>query len=146
MRSTMDAPVIEAAVALVVFDGRALVLRRPPRDRRFPNQWCLPGGQLEPGESPEDGVRRECLEETRLVIELTGVAASQVVEVHQHPIRIHPFWARCDTASVVLSHEHTDHRWLTPEDAARPGTLPSGLAGEVTRGMLDRFAEGGAPA
>jgi 8-oxo-dGTP pyrophosphatase MutT (NUDIX family) len=30
--------------------------------------WCFPGGRLEPGETPEEAVRREVLEETGLVL------------------------------------------------------------------------------
>lgn len=133
---------IEAAVALVVFDGRALVLRRPPDDRRFPEQWCLPGGQLEAGESPEEGVRRECVEETGLIVRLSESVAPCVVQVGTTPIRIHPFWATAESDAVQLSHEHTAYRWLDRGQAARGEDLPSGLAGEVTRMMLLRFAAG----
>lgn len=39
-------------------------LRDDRPDIGDPNCWVVPGGHLEPGESPEDGARREFLEET----------------------------------------------------------------------------------
>jgi 8-oxo-dGTP diphosphatase len=53
-------------VGAVVHDpaGRLLLIRRghPPHEGR----WSLPGGRVEPGESPEAAVEREVLEETGL--------------------------------------------------------------------------------
>ncbi len=48
--------------------GRAAVLltRRSPRLRRHAGQWALPGGRIDPGESPEEAVRRELHEEVGL--------------------------------------------------------------------------------
>ena len=38
--------------------------------RKFPGSWVFPVGTVEPGESLEEAARRECLEESGVVIEL----------------------------------------------------------------------------
>lgn len=53
----------EVAVAALVDGGRILLVHRRPGRASYPDCWDLPGGHLEPGESPEDAVRRECHEE-----------------------------------------------------------------------------------
>lgn len=62
-----------AAVALVVVpreDGEAAVLLtlRAAGLRRHGGQWALPGGRLDPGETPEEGALRELEEEIGLTL------------------------------------------------------------------------------
>ena len=50
-------------------NGKYLMLHRPARaDDENHDKWIGPGGKFEPGESPEDCVRREVLEETGLTL------------------------------------------------------------------------------
>jgi 8-oxo-dGTP diphosphatase len=60
-------PVIREAVRALVLDpdGRALLVRfvNPETGEHF---WTTPGGGIDPGESPEDTIRRELREETGL--------------------------------------------------------------------------------
>ena len=68
-----DAPaansLVPAASAVVVDDaGRVLLHRRKDND-----QWALPGGAVELGESVAECVVREVREETGLDVEVTGI-------------------------------------------------------------------------
>jgi 8-oxo-dGTP diphosphatase len=51
---------------VVIEDDRALLIRRGSEPLR--GQWSIPGGTLELGESLQDGVARELLEETALEV------------------------------------------------------------------------------
>lgn len=60
-----------AAVALAVLGDAAqracfVLTRRTTRMRRHSGQWALPGGRLDPGETPEQAARREMAEEVGL--------------------------------------------------------------------------------
>lgn len=65
--STID-PII-CACAIVFRDGKMLATTR----RNTTDQWGLPGGKLDPGETPVEAVCRETMEETgcRIVIDYT---------------------------------------------------------------------------
>jgi ADP-ribose pyrophosphatase YjhB (NUDIX family) len=54
--------------AVVVRDGRALIVRRAHEPRQ--GEWSLPGGRLDLGESLVDAARREVKEETGLDVEV----------------------------------------------------------------------------
>ncbi len=48
--------------ALIVKDGKLLVCQRT-RHQTMPLKWEFPGGKIEPGEQPQDAMRRELEEE-----------------------------------------------------------------------------------
>lgn len=48
---------------ILVKDGQVLLGLRHPNRASFPNTWDIPGGHIEPGESPRAALRRELQEE-----------------------------------------------------------------------------------
>lgn len=74
-----DRPVLGIG-ALIIEENRILLVERGREPLR--GYWSLPGGVLETGETLHEGIRREVLEETGLVIE-----PLQVVEVFERIIR-----------------------------------------------------------
>src|SRR6476620_3543006 len=72
-REYPDRPLVGVG-GVVIEDGRALLIRRGTEP--LLGEWSIPGGTLELGETLEQGVARELLEETGLevkVIELIEV-------------------------------------------------------------------------
>src|SRR5271163_4998777 len=56
---------------IVIHEGRALLIRRGSEPLR--GEWSIPGGSLELGETLEEGVIRELLEETGLEVKISGM-------------------------------------------------------------------------
>lgn len=63
------------AFAFAFIDDRMLMTRLVKRG------WDIPGGHIEPGESPEQAVIRETIEETRVVVEPLELVGVQELEV-----------------------------------------------------------------
>jgi A/G-specific adenine glycosylase len=122
---------VEAVAALLVRHGRALAVRRPPRGL-LGGLWELPGGDLEPGEAPEAGLRRLVLERVGLrALRPRAAGSLEHAFTHRH-LRLHLY--RCDTGPGRVRLGGFDaHRWLAPEAILR---LPHGA---VTSKALARL-------
>jgi ADP-ribose pyrophosphatase YjhB (NUDIX family) len=71
----VDIPCVGAVIRDA--DGRLLVVRRANPPSR--GLWSIPGGRVEPGETPVDAVRREVREETGLEVEVGPPVGSVVL-------------------------------------------------------------------
>ncbi|MBK1702464.1 Nudix family hydrolase [Thiococcus pfennigii] len=68
MTSPARPPIQVVAAAIGDERGRVLIARRPP-DAHQGGLWEFPGGKLEPGETPHEGLRRELAEELGIRVE-----------------------------------------------------------------------------
>lgn len=108
---------IPIAVALLVRDGLVLLVHRHPARRWYPDCWDLVGGHVEPGESPQQAVVRECREELGVhVHELRPIPMT----ISDPKLEVHAFLVtRWDGEPVnAAPEEHDDLRWFPPGDLA----------------------------
>jgi A/G-specific adenine glycosylase len=105
-------PSVELAAALVLRDGRALAVRRPPQGL-MGGLWELPGGELVPGERAAPGLRRALRERIGLAADrLAPVGCVEHALTHRR-LRLHVY--RCGTVRGRVRLRGPDaHRWLAP--------------------------------
>lgn len=103
--------------AALVADGRLLAARRRDIDG-----WELPGGKVEPGEAPEDALRREITEELDLAVELAERVGNDVVINRGWVLRV---WAARINQGTPIAREHAELRWLAADELEQVDWLPA---------------------
>jgi 8-oxo-dGTP diphosphatase len=99
--------VIRAAGCVVVRDGRVLLIHRERYD-----DWSLPKGKLEPGESWEDAAVREVEEETGIRGEL-----GEYLGETAYGDKVVRWWLMTSGDDAAPSNEVDAVAWATPDEA-----------------------------
>ena len=110
-----DPEVLAAGGVVVRDDGRVAVIHRPRYD-----DWSLPKGKLDPGESFEDAARREVEEETGVRARIVGeLDPARYVDNKGRDKLVRWYRMEVDGApgDFVPNDEVDELRWLTPDDA-----------------------------
>lgn len=104
-----------SAVVGVVVGDEILILKRQYRENKS-NGWCLPGGKLEPGETPIQGAMRETFEETGITIP-EPIFVAEVISGNKE-FMVTVYHVEMDTKEpVTLSiREHSEYAWVKLAD------------------------------
>lgn len=110
----MEKKVTEVVAALIWNEGKLLICQRPANKARA-LLWEFVGGKVEPGETKEQALIRECQEELAVTLSVGRV----FMEVdHDYPdlnVHLTLFNAEiCQGTPQML--EHNDIRWITAEE------------------------------
>ena len=114
---------IEVAAALIR-DGERFMICQRPADKARGMLWEFVGGKLEPGESAQEALIRECREELGVTVE-PGELYMQVE--HEYPDITVRLYVLC--AGIVEGEpqklEHNDIRWITPDEIGQYDFCPA---------------------
>lgn len=120
MSDAGNAPRIGWVGALLCRDGRVLLGLRAAHKRLAPQRWDLPGGHVEPGESPEQALWRELAEETGIAPPATPADAARIVAEFEFDGVILRVYRIDDWLGEPrpLGDEHQRLQWFAPAQAA----------------------------
>lgn len=114
---------IEVVAALIWDKGKFMICQRPAHKARA-LLWEFVGGKVEPGESKERALIRECKEELAVTLSVGDVFADVV---HEYPdVTVHLTLFNASIAEGVPQKlEHNDIRWITPAEIPNYNFCPA---------------------
>ena len=116
---------IEVVAAIIHDDeGRIFATQRGYGD--YKDGWEFPGGKMEPGESPEEALKREIWEELETNIVVKRLVQTVEYDYPAFHLKMHCFWCHIESGSLILK-EHEAAKWLFLDNLDSVDWLPADL-------------------
>ena len=111
-------------VAAIIHDADGRIFATQRGYGEFKDYWEFPGGKMEPGELPEEALKREIWEEleTRIVVE--RLVTTIEYDYPTFHLTMHCFWCHVESGSLTLK-EHEAARWLQAHELDSVDWLPA---------------------
>lgn len=106
----------KVTAAIIEQDGKVLIARRK-KDDPLKDKWEFPGGKIEPGESPEECLKRELHEELGIEAEVGEFICSSTYHYDHISIELLAYRIRGFTGNIVPV-DHDEIAWVAPNDLA----------------------------
>ncbi len=107
---------IQVVAAIIFYQNLILCVQRPKN--KFPyisEKFEFPGGKIEDGESNEEALRRELLEELNISVNIKSLYLTVVHPYPDFELTMHSFICEVQSKEITLQ-EHISFRWLTRDD------------------------------
>ena len=126
-------------VAALVWEGEKFMICQRPAHKARGLLWEFVGGKVEPGESREEALIRECREELAVTL---SVGELFMDVVHEYPdLTVHlSLYHAAIAAGVPQKLEHNDIRWITPAEIPDYNFCPADV--ETLQKITEEYGNG----
>ena len=128
--------VVAAVITACNENGEKIIFATQRGSGEFKDGWEFPGGKVEPGETPQEALKREIMEELETEIKVGDLIETIEYDYPTFHLSMDCFWAEIVKGDLVL-REHEAAKWLTKEQLGSVDWLPAdlGLVEKVRVGM-----------
>lgn len=103
---------IEVVAGVIFWKDLVLCVQRPKNNLHYISEkFEFPGGKIEKGETKEEALHRELLEELNLSTKIKSFFLTVVHEYPDFELTMHSYLCEANSKELTLN-EHIDQKWL----------------------------------
>ena len=118
--------VVAAIIKAVNDNGESIVFATQRGYGDLKGGWEFPGGKIEGGETPQEALKREIMEELETEITVGELIDTIEYDYPTFHLSMDCFWAEIVSGDLVLT-EHAAAKWLTKEKLDSVEWLPADI-------------------
>ena len=118
--------VVAAIIKAVNETGETIIFATQRGYGDFKGGWEFPGGKIESGETPQEALKREIIEELDTEVSVGELMDTVEYDYPQFHLSMDCFWCQIVRGNLVLK-EHEAARWLTKDELNNVEWLPADI-------------------
>ena len=118
--------VVAAIIKAVNENGETIIFATQRGYGDFKGGWEFPGGKIESGETPQEALKRDILEELDTEVSVGELMDTVEYDYPQFHLSMDCFWCQIVRGNLVLK-EHEEARWLTKDELNNVEWLPADI-------------------
>ena len=118
--------VVAAVIKDVNKDKEPIIFATQRGYGEFKDSWEFPGGKIEKGETPQEALKREIMEELDTQIEVGTLIDTIEYDYSDFHLSMDCCWCEIVSGNLVLK-EHENAKWLTKEQLQDVEWLPADI-------------------
>ena len=118
--------VVAAIIKVVNENGETIIFATQRGYGDFKGGWEFPGGKIESGETPQEALKREIIEELDTEVSVGELMDTVEYDYPQFHLSMDCFWCQIVRGNLVLK-EHEAARWLTKDELNNVEWLPADI-------------------
>ena len=126
-----------SVVAALIWDGDKFMICQRPAHKARGLLWEFVGGKVEPGETKEQALIRECREELAVTLSVGEVFMEVVHKYPDMTVQLTLFHAAI-AEGVPQKLEHNDILWITPAEIPQYEFCPADV--EILKRIMEVYA------
>lgn len=123
---------IRVVAAIIIHEDKIFVTQRGYGE--FEGGWEFPGGKIEEGETPQEALKREIMEELETEIKVGELIDTIEYDYPTFHLSMDCFWAEIVSGNLVLK-EHESAEWLAKDELDSVEWLPADIT------LIDKIRE-----
>lgn len=116
--------VVAAIIKTINEKGETVIFATQRGYGDFKGGWEFPGGKIEEGETPQEALKREILEELDTKISVGELIDTIEYDYPTFHLSMDCFWAEIVSGDLILK-EHEAAKWLTKDELNSVNWLPA---------------------
>ena len=118
--------VVAAIIKAVNENGETIIFATQRGYGDFKGGWEFPGGKIESGETPQEALKREIIEELDTEVSVGELMDTVEYDYPQFHLSMDCFWCQIVRGNLVLK-EHEAARWLAKDELNNVEWLPADI-------------------
>ena len=118
--------VVAAVIKAINESGEPIIFATQRGYGDFKGGWELPGGKIEEGETPQEALKREIMEELDTEISVGELINTVEYDYPTFHLSMDCFWCEVVKGDLVLK-EHEAAKWVTKEQLNSVAWLPADI-------------------